>query len=267
MHVVGLWRYPVKSMQGEALDAAQLGASGIAGDRRYGVLVKESGRILSAKREGRLLMARATTTDPVRISLPTGEVLDGPGPATDRALSSWLGRSVRLVEANDAEVPTFERQVDDLDDASASAAWQGCAGAFVDSRPLHVLTTATLRSMARERPDLDWSLARFRPNLLVDVAGDERIEDGWVGRHCSVGEVRLEIIKRCERCVMVTRPQPGGLHRQLEVLTHLSQVADSSLGVLARVTHPGTVALHSPVSLTDSGSEGAHSPGPTRPPA
>src|SRR4051794_27482727 len=145
MQVVGLGRYPVKSMQGEALDAAEFGASGIAGDRRYGVLVEESGRILSAKREARLLMARAATTDPVRITLPTGETLDGPGPATDRALSSWLGRSVRLVEANDEEVPTFERQVDDLDDASASAAWQGCPGAFVDSRPLHVLTTATLR--------------------------------------------------------------------------------------------------------------------------
>jgi uncharacterized protein YcbX len=249
VRVVGLWRYPVKSMQGEALDAAELGASGIAGDRRYGIRVEESGRILSAKRDGRLLMARAVTTDSVRISLPTGETLDGPGPATDRALSSWLGRSVRLVEADNAEVPTFERQVDDLDDASASAAWQGCPGAFVDSRPLHVLTTATLRAMALQRPDLDWSVTRFRPNLLVDVAGDERIEDAWVGRHGSIGEVRLEIIKRCERCVMVTRPQPGGHDRQLSVLTHLSQVADSTLGVLARVTRPGPVALGAPLSL------------------
>jgi uncharacterized protein YcbX len=249
MQVVGLWRYPVKSMQGEALDAALLGASGIAGDRRYGIRVEESGRILSAKREGRLLLARAATTDSVRISLPTGETLDGPGPATDRALSSWLGRSVRLVEANNEEVPTFERQADDLDDASASAAWPGCAGSFVDSKPLHVLTTATLRAMALQRPDLDWSVARFRPNLLVDVAGLDRVEDAWVGRHGSVGEVRLEIIKRCERCVMVTRPQPGGPDRQLGVLTHLARVADSSLGVLARVTRPGTVALRSDLSL------------------
>jgi uncharacterized protein YcbX len=248
VHVVGLWRYPVKSMLGEALDAAELGAFGIAGDRRYGVQVEESGRILSAKRDGRLLTARAATTDSVRISLPTGETLDGPGPSTDRALSSWLQRSVRLVEAN-REVPTFERQVDDLDDASASATWHGCPGALVDSSPVHVLTTASLRAMAVQRPDLDWSVARFRPNLLVDVAGDERVEDAWVGRRCSVGEVRLEIIKPCERCVMVTRPQAGGLDRQLGVLTHLAQVADSSLGVLALVARPGAVALSAPVSL------------------
>ena len=249
MRVVGLWRYPVKSMQGEALDAAELGALGIAGDRRYGVQVEDSGRILSAKRDGRLLTARVATTGSVRISLPTGETLDGPGPPTDRALSSWLERTVRLVEANNEEVPTFESQLDGLDDASASVTWQGRPGALVDSSPVHVLTTASLRAMAVQRPDLDWNVARFRPNLLVDVAGDERVEDAWVGRRCSVGEARLEIIKRCERCVMVTRPQPEGLDRQLGVLTHLSDVADSTLGVLARVTRPGTVALGAPVSL------------------
>lgn len=249
MLVVGLWRYPVKSMQGEALDAAELGAFGIAGDRRYGVLVAESGRILSAKRDGRLLTARAATTDSVRISLPTGEALDGAGPSTDRALSAWLERSVRLVEAKNDEVPTFERQADDLDDVSTSATWHGCPGSLVDSSPVHLLTTASIRAMALQRPDLDWSVARFRPNLLVDAGGDERVEDAWVGRRCSVGEVQLEIIKPCERCVMVTRPQPGGLARQLGVLTHLSRVADGSLGALARVARPGTVALGAPVSL------------------
>jgi len=249
MLVIGLWRYPVKSMQGEALDAAELGAFGIAGDRRYGIQVAESGRILSAKRDGRLLTARAVTTDFVRIWLPTGETLDGPGPSTDGALSAWLERSVRLVEANKEEVPTFERQADDLDDASASGTWHGCPGALVDSSPVHVLTTASLRAMALQRPDLDWSVARFRPNLLIDAAGDARVEDAWAGSRCSVGEVQLEIIKPCERCVMVTRPQPGGLARQLGVLTHLSQVANSSLGVLARVARPGTVALGARVSL------------------
>ncbi|MDQ6613671.1 MAG: MOSC N-terminal beta barrel domain-containing protein [Actinomycetota bacterium] len=249
MHVVGLWRYPVKSMQGEALKAVEVGVFGIAGDRRFGVQVEESGRILTAKRDGRLLTAGAATTDPVRISLPNGDILDRPGPSTDSALSSWLQRSVRLVEAGDDEGPTFESQVNDLDDASASATWQGRPGPLVDSSPVHLLTTASLRAMALQRPDLDWCAARFRPNVLVEAAGDERVEDAWVGRRCSVGNVQLEIIKLCERCVMITRPQPGGLGRQLGALTHLSQVADSCLGVLARVERPGTVALGALVSL------------------
>jgi uncharacterized protein YcbX len=249
MHLVGLWRYPVKSMQGESISAAELGTFGIVGDRRYGVQAEPSGRILSAKRVGRLLSARAQSISSVRISLPTGEVLDGPGRSTDSALSSWLEQSVRLVEANHEEIPTFESQADDADDASASVTWQGRPGAFVDSSPVHLLTTSSLRAMAIQRPDLDWNMARFRPNLLVETAGDRRLEDNWVGRRCSLGDVQLEIIKPCTRCVMVTRSQPQGLARQLGVLSHLSQVAEGTLGVLARVVRPGTVAVGAHLSL------------------
>lgn len=236
-------------MRGEALDAAELGAFGVVGDRRYGVQAEESGHILSAKRAGRLLTARAESISSVRISLPTGEILNGLGRSTDSALSSWLEQSVRLVEADHEEIPTFESQADDADDASTSVTWRGNPGAFVDSSPVHLLTTSSLRAMAVQRPDLDWNVARFRPNLLVETAGDRRVEDTWVGRRCSLGDVQLEIIKPCERCVMVTRAQPDGVGRQFGVLTHLSQVAEGTLGVLARVVRPGTVAVSSRLTL------------------
>jgi uncharacterized protein YcbX len=249
VRLVGLWRYPVKSMQGEALESAELVPVGLSGDRRYGVRADESGRILSAKREGRLLTARATRPDALEIALPNGEILDGLGSATDAALSAWLSRPVRLVEAQPEDVATFESQSDMADDDSASVTWEGPAGAFVDSSPVHLITTASLRFMQAQRPDLDWDIARFRPNLVLDVPGSERIEDDWVGRLASVGEVQLEIIKRCERCVMVTRPQPGGLDRQLGVLTHLSRVAESTFGVLARVVRPGRVTVNNQFTL------------------
>jgi uncharacterized protein YcbX len=254
VELAGMWRYPVKSMQGEALAVAGIGPSGVAGDRRWGVRAEASGTVLSAKREGRLLMARATTAtsatngQTVLISLPSGQQLTGVGTATDEALSAWLGCSVRLVEAGDS-TPTFASQADETDDASPTVTWLGRPWAFVDSSPVHLLTTATLRSVRGERPDLDWQVARFRPNLLVDVSGEERVEDAWVGRRCSVGEVELEIIKPCSRCVMVTRAQRGGLHRQFSVLTHLSSSAGRSLGVLGRVVQPGAVSLHASVTL------------------
>ena len=34
-HVESLWRYPVKSMRGEALDEAFIGFPGVLGDRIY----------------------------------------------------------------------------------------------------------------------------------------------------------------------------------------------------------------------------------------
>jgi uncharacterized protein YcbX len=249
-----MWRYPVKSMQGEALAAAEVGWTGIEGDRRWGVRVETSGTILSAKREGRLLMAQATTatTAPpgqtVVISLPSGQRLAGVGAVTDAALSAWLGRPVRLVEAG-GDTPTFESQADETNDGSPTVTWTGRPGSFVDSSPVHVLTTASLRAVRGERPDVDWQVPRFRPNLLVDVSGEGRVEDTWVGRRCSIGEVDLEIIKPCSRCVMVTRAQRGGLNRQFDVLSHLSRTAERSFGVLGRVVQPGAVSVGASVTL------------------
>jgi uncharacterized protein len=249
VEIVGLWRYPVKSMQGEGRDQVDVGPFGIAGDRRWGVQVLDSGRVLSAKREGRLLQAEAATTDSVAIFLPSGRCLSGVGPTTDAALSRWLERPVRLVEANSDTTPTFESQAEQADDASGTITWQGRPGGFVDSSPIHLLTTASLRAVRAERPDLDWQIRRFRPNLLIDVPGNERVEDEWIGRRCTVGSVEIEIVKACGRCVMTTRVQPGGIERQLGVLTHLSQVADGNFGVLGRVVRPGLIGLHAPVTV------------------
>ena len=35
MRVLELWRYPVKSLQGERLDVAEFGSEGIVGDRQW----------------------------------------------------------------------------------------------------------------------------------------------------------------------------------------------------------------------------------------
>ncbi len=246
---MGLWRYPVKSMQGEAREAVDVGPLGIVGDRRWGVQVTESGRILSAKREGRLLLGEAATTDTLAISLPSGQCLAGVGPATDAALSTWLERPVRLIEADPDSAPTFESQADQMDDASGTVTWQGRPGGFVDSSPIHLVTTASLRAVRNQRPDLDWQIRRFRPNLLIDAPGDERIEDAWIGRRCSIGSVEVEIVKACERCAMTTRMQPGGVERQPGVLKHLIREAHGNFGVLGRVVRPGPIGLNVAVTV------------------
>ena len=96
--VAGIWRYPVKSMQGERIDADELTAMGLANDRSWGVVV--DGNVLSAKREPMLLQGAAVLRDgqPV-ITLPDGSELVGTGEKTDAALSGWLGRQVRLAAA------------------------------------------------------------------------------------------------------------------------------------------------------------------------
>ena len=59
MRVVSLWRYPVKSMQGEELEAATFGELGIVGDRQWALVDLGTGLALTARRVPELLFARA----------------------------------------------------------------------------------------------------------------------------------------------------------------------------------------------------------------
>ncbi|MDQ4088836.1 MAG: MOSC domain-containing protein, partial [Actinomycetota bacterium] len=81
----------------------------------------------------------------------------------------------------------------------------------------------------------DWPVRRFRPNVVVDGPG----EDELVGRRVGLGSVVLDVVKRIDRCVMVTRPQPGGIERDLSVLKTVLRDSDGLLGVGAVVVEPG----------------------------
>jgi hypothetical protein len=153
--VVELWRYPVKSLQGERLAAVNVEADGLEGDRRWGVRDEATGRVLTGRREPRLLEAAATlgeANEPL-IVLPRGSVLDGPGQATDAALSDWLARPVRLVPANREHGHRAEYFADATDDTSVAIEWTMPPGRFVDAMALLVLTTASLRAGAARYPN------------------------------------------------------------------------------------------------------------------
>ena len=248
--VEAIFRYPVKSMRGESRDSLVIGPVGVDGDRRFGLLDVRSGTIISAKKDGRLLDARAMFAGvELTVRLPTGETALATGPSVDAALTQWLGRPVRLVEARPEGRGTYEMPVDFEDDESEPLQWQGPPGSFVDSAPVHVLTTASLRGGAVERPELQWDVARFRPNVLIDTEGDDFIEQGWIGRRLAFGTVVLEIRRPCSRCVMTTRAQPGGIARQLDILRHINQAHESNLGVLGRVVEGGRLEVGQPVTV------------------
>jgi len=240
--VAQLWRYPVKSMQGERLAAVEVQADGLDGDRRWGVRDERTGRVLTARREARLLEATASlnaSAEPV-IELPDGSGLVGAGDATDSALSDWLERPVRLVEAA-AQGDRAEYFADATDDASEAIEWTMPPERFVDAMPLLLLTTASLRAGAALHPAGEWDVRRFRPNVLFDASGDGWLEDEWCGRVVRIGEVELVPRQPCVRCTMVTRPQPG-LNRDLDVYRTLARLHDGNLGVWTAVRTGGTIA-------------------------
>lgn len=250
MSVVALWRFPVKSMQGEACDELNFEQHGVANDRGFGVFDVHSRTIISAKREGRLLEAAARiVSDEVVVTLPGGQELE-PGDVLDECLARWLGRPVRLVDAVSYGVATFESQNDFERDDSVSESWEGVEGRFVDDSPLHLLTTADLARLAAERSDLQWDVRRFRPNVVIDAAPGT-LDAAGPGQRLRLGDVEIEIQEDCKRCVMTTRPQPGNLERQLDILRHVSKNHDNVVGLRAKVVRTGVVHVGDVVQLLD----------------
>lgn len=227
MRVAELWRFPVKSLQGERLAAADVGPLGIAGDRRWALFDVATGLGLTARRVPDLLFAAGRLRDDgsAAVVLPDGTVT-----ADDAVLSAWLGREVALRSTEHPGAHRYESPDDEGDHPAGWHPWEGSADTFHDSAQARVslVGTGTLR---------DWDRRRFRANVVLGGAG----EDELVGTTVRLGAAVLDVGVRIPRCVMVTRPQPGGIGRANEVLRTLHRERGGLLAVGATVCEPGEV--------------------------
>jgi len=115
VRVAELWRFPVKSLQGERLDGATVTDGGIVGDRGYAIFDLDTGLGLTARRVPELLFASARLVAddrPPEITLPDGSIACG-----DAALSHWLGRRVALRAASEVDDRRYENPMDAEHDA------------------------------------------------------------------------------------------------------------------------------------------------------
>jgi uncharacterized protein YcbX len=252
MQLDAIWRYPVKSLQGEMLSDAVLDNTGLRGDRGWGIRDETTGKILTGRREPQLLLATASLSDDdePKIVLPSGELCPGTGVETDAALSDWLQRPVKLVEAAGAPGGHAEYFADATDDSSPAVEWTMPPGRFVDALPLLLVTTASLRAGAALYPAGEWSVRRFRPNLFIDVDADGWVEDSWCGHTVHVGAVAVVPRQPCVRCTMVTRPQPE-IVRDLDIYKTIARHHGGNLGVWTEVHTPGSVRLGDAVVVAE----------------
>lgn len=231
MQVTQLWRFPVKSMGGESLTSASLSGLGLAGDRRWGVFDMATGTVLTARRSPQLLFAAARLDgDELVIDVPeVGEVDEA---EASHVLSKWLGQDVELRRAGD-EGGTYEVPLDFENDTDW-VSWTGPEGAWHDSQWSRV-------SLVSDMSLGDWDIRRFRTNIVVDGHG----EDDFVGDHVRIGGesgAELAVFKQIDRCVMITRPQPG-LDRDIDLLKHINAERNSVLSIGALVATPGLISV------------------------
>ncbi|MGI9212243.1 MAG: MOSC domain-containing protein [Methylococcaceae bacterium] len=266
--LASLWRYPVKSMMGEELNAAELTSAGLWGDRAYALVDAETNQVISAKNPRKwpdffAYHARYTRTHdsrsglaPVWIQLPDGRTVCSDEADAEAILSAALKAKVTLSRVAPSN-PTLEQywpEREGADEAITQEAIAGAApeGSFFDYATVHILTTATLAALQALYPQSRFETRRFRPNLVIatDARQTGFVENDWVGKTLHLGdEVVLHVTDPCPRCVMPTLAQadlprdPDIMRAILHNKVHVPflNTALPSVGIYARVIQAGTV--------------------------
>ena len=264
--VAVLRRFPVKSMQGERLASAIVGAQGVLGDRAFAVVDAASGQVVGGKTPDvgpRLLACRAAfaaapeagqSLPPVSIELPDGTRLCSDSGDVDDALSAYFGRAVHLVSAAPPETAFVAKRGEFLEAAGLSPVAES---SLLDLLPVSVVTTSTLDRLGAARPETRFDERRFRMNVVVTTPADGFLENAWPGRDLQLGaSARLRVAMPVPRCALTTMAQEE-LPRDPAVLRTV--VRENSLeiagrpypcvGVYATVEAVGEIRINDVVSV------------------
>jgi hypothetical protein len=236
--LTGLARWPVKSLGGEALGAARLDWRGLGGDRAYALLDRREGRDgrwLTIRQAPRMLAWSAAYPDapddrldpaappPPRLRAPDGRLWGWDDPGLDRALADDLGVAVGR-----------HRDLGGQQDLRASV----------------LVTTEASRRALADALGRPVQLRRFRSNLHLELDAPPFAEQGWEGGRLQVGEVTLDLLNPCARCVIPTR-DPDDLSRWPELLRWLHRRNGALFGVNARVVSAGRARVGDRVTVTE----------------
>ena len=226
-HIAQLWRYPVKSMQGEQCNVLTVGPLGIDGDRRLAFESDDApiGKPLLRSADRSVMLrarARLEANNQAAIQTADGSTLA----VSDRTLLSHLSlaksaRSLRLLESDRP---------------------------FTDVRPIALHSLATERAFAAALGHFDGR--RLRSNIILDLLDDRPFaEDNLSGLIVQLdGSTQLSLLEQIPRCRMVSL-HPETASPDPAILRWLSKSHNGRAGVYARTHHPGSIRVGDPVCI------------------
>jgi len=254
--VVSLFRYPVKSMAGEKLESIVVNKKGLLGDRSYALIDTVTGKIVSAKNPRKWTnifkyyakYIKEPTQDNiagVEITFPDSSTITSIQENVNQILSSAFNAQLKLTQIVPAKVQLEEyfADIEQIKEHDSIAEANMANGTFFDLGTIHLLTTSTIKKFEELYSDGDFSINRFRPNIVVDLDSKELgfIENEWIGKTIAIGdEVILKIKEHCPRCVMTTLEQDN-LPKDINILKTILKNNSGNLGVYADVIQGGII--------------------------
>lgn len=255
--IASLWRYPVKSMMGEELNACDLTEKGLLGDRAFGVIDLSTGKLANAKNPLKwpnMFQYRASFTEPpelskplppVRITFPDGQTMLSTDEAQNEKLTESFGRTVQLATPSSHDIQ-FEgyipEDMKELENPGTIFTRNSPQETFFDIAMVHIITTSTIDTLRKYIPESRIEPRRFRPNIIIHVPDAEGfVENDWVGKVLTIGgHAQLKILQPTPRCVMTTLAQ-GDLPKDPNVLKSIVENNAGSFGVYASVVKNGEI--------------------------
>jgi uncharacterized protein len=238
--LTALYRYPVKSCAAESLSHAEVEPLGLAFDRRWMLVDSQTGRCITGREAGQLVLLRTRIlANQLWLECPgfadLRPVFNGPRrdvqvwDSTVNAaiadmdcnglLSAWLQRSVQLVYFDSLSTRALDPKY----------AQPGDETAFSDGFPLLLISQVSLDHLNSKLPQA-LPMTRFRPNLVVTGKFAAHEEDTW--QRIRIGEAQFDLVKPCIRCVFTTvMPDSGQRDPSGEPLKTLAQYRRSPKGI------------------------------------
>lgn len=235
-----VWRYPVKSMRGEALGKVFVSHSGLIGDRVYAIASDKRGTRFpwfTGRQYAELIRHTARFTggeDSLRPLNPEASHPDLPADSVF-AVEVETPEGVRVP----LDDPMFLAGLPAQEDETLTLRY--AQRNFADVAPVSLISTQTVKQLGEEM-GAPMDAQRFRMNLIVDWGepGGFR-EDRLVGKRMRVGpQVEIAILERDDRCKMITLdPETGAA--MPELLKHVLAEHEGGVGVYASVLREGFV--------------------------
>lgn len=272
-----LWRYPVKSMEGELLDKAHIEKLGLMGDRCWAIRDENRNEISSVRKLPKLLQCTARyKNEPcldqsnsqiphVNITLPDGVSFSSSDDNKNKHLSAYLKKDVSIwplqpksnwrfyrlktIDGQEALKKQFNTKIDLPDMASVSwlkmlelSIFATPLGRYYDVYPLHIVSSNSLEKLKSLEPEGDFQSKRFRPNIFIESSHKNANLDefDWIGGKLHIGNTIIQCESRTVRCLMPAQPQPN-LAKDTLVLRTLEKHTGRHLGINATVIKTGVI--------------------------
>jgi len=257
--VESLWRYPVKSMRGEALNEAYVSYAGLYGDRLFAFTsaAKPKGfPYLTGREQARMLLYRPRFRYPERAAKPPNwvEAEDiGPGLTPISANPADLAVDVETPsgEVLPVDNPALIRNLGEGLREPEGLTLLRSERAMTDCRPVSLFSIQTAQRIGEET-GTKIDKRRFRANIFMDLASTSGFaEDEFVGRTLRIGpRAVISILLRDPRCAMITI-DPDTAERNTAILGRVTKAHDGKAGVYGAVLLEGVMRVGDDIEVAN----------------